>query len=272
MCSASGWGMSPTAPTSARFPNAAGRGWRGWMCWCWTRCASSRTRPISQSTRRWRWWSGCGRGGRCSRTCRTTSSTPRSAASCRRGWSWPTTGCGLNSSRSRLSEGTMEEQLRQHLERAGQDHVLAWWPQLSEPERQALTRQLEVLDFEQLRELYAQRDEPNVVPSADRIAPAPAARLDPHDTETRKAGEDALRRGEVAVLIVAGGQGTRLGFDHPKGMFPIGPVTDKSLFHIHAEKVMALQRRYRQPIPLLVMTSPPTHDETVAFFQQHQRF
>ena len=62
----------------------------------------------------------------------------------------------------------MDEQLRQRLERAGQGHILAWWPRLSEPERQTLTRQLEALDFDQLRDLYARRDEPNVVPSADR--------------------------------------------------------------------------------------------------------
>ena len=166
----------------------------------------------------------------------------------------------------------MNEMLRQRLQQAGQDHIPGWWPRLSESERQALTRQLEALDFDQLRQLYAQRDEPNVVPAAERIAPVPAARLDPRDAAPRTAGEDALRRDEVAILIVAGGQGTRLGFDHPKGMFPIGPVTNKSLFQIHAEKVLALQRRYRQPIPLLVMTSPPTHDETVEFFEQHQLF
>src|SRR5205823_7872185 len=117
-----------------------------------------------------------------------------------------------------------------------------------------------------------QRDEPNVVPSADRIAPVPAARLDAGDTATRGAGEDALRRGEVAILIVAGGQGTRLGFDHPKGMFPIGPVTNKSLFQIHAEKVLALGRRYGKAVPLLVMTSPATDAETRAFFEAQRRF
>jgi UDP-N-acetylglucosamine/UDP-N-acetylgalactosamine diphosphorylase len=55
-------------------------------------------------------------------------------------------------------------------------------------------------------------------------------------------------------------------------MFPIGPVTKKSLFQIHAEKVLALRRRYGAAIPLLVMTSPATHDDTVAFFAQHHSF
>src|SRR5207249_4994038 len=96
---------------------------------------------------------------------------------------------------------------------------------------------------------------------ADRLAPVPIDQLD-GAARVRSLGETALRRGEVAVLVVAGGQGSRLGFDHPKGMFPIGPVTDKTLFQIHAEKVLALARRYGKPLPLLVMTSPATDAET----------
>jgi len=85
-------------------------------------------------------------------------------------------------------------------------------------------------------------------------------------------GANALRAGEVAVLVVAGGQGTRLGFDHPKGMFPIGPVSNDTLFQIHMEKVLATARRYNVSVPLCVMTSPATHDETVRFLDQHDRF
>src|SRR5262249_1684314 len=85
-------------------------------------------------------------------------------------------------------------------------------------------------------------------------------------------GEAALVRGEVAVLIVAGGQGSRLGFDEPKGMFPIGPVSNKSLFQLHTEKVLALTRRYRKLVPLLVMTSPATHQATTAFFAKNLYF
>jgi len=76
----------------------------------------------------------------------------------------------------------------------------------------------------------------------------------------------------VGVVLVAGGQGTRLGYNHPKGMFPIGPVSGKSLFQIHVEKVLAASRRYRAPIPLCLMTSPATHDETLEFFARNGRF
>jgi UDP-N-acetylglucosamine/UDP-N-acetylgalactosamine diphosphorylase len=85
-------------------------------------------------------------------------------------------------------------------------------------------------------------------------------------------GEDALRRGEVAALVVSGGQGSRLGFDRPKGMYPVGPVSGASLFQVHAEKVLALSRKYGKPVPLLVMTSPATHADTEAFFRDHRYF
>jgi UDP-N-acetylglucosamine/UDP-N-acetylgalactosamine diphosphorylase len=162
----------------------------------------------------------------------------------------------------------LQERLRQH----GQEHVLAWWPRLNDAERQELLGQLQALDLPRLRRLYEQRDRTWSLPPLDKIAPVPVARLDPADRQTRAAGEQALRNGEVAALVVAGGQGTRLGFDHPKGMFPTGPVSDKCLFQIHAEKVLALARRHGRPIPLLVMTSPATHAETEAFLRDQTYF
>ena len=66
------------------------------------------------------------------------------------------------------------------------------------------------------------------------------------------------------MILVAGGQGTRLGFDHPKGMFPIGPVSGRTLFQVHLEKILATAQRHGVRIPLYLMTSPATHDETLA--------
>jgi UDP-N-acetylglucosamine/UDP-N-acetylgalactosamine diphosphorylase len=162
--------------------------------------------------------------------------------------------------------------LRERLQRYGQEHVLAWWDRLADQEKQELLAQLQALDLEQLRLLFSQGSRGFSLPAPERIAPVPVARLGTLDQETRTLGEGALRRGEVAALVVAGGQGSRLGFEHPKGMFPIGPVTDKGLFQIHAEKVLALRRRYSQAIPFLVMTSPVTHAETKAFFDQQSYF
>jgi UDP-N-acetylglucosamine/UDP-N-acetylgalactosamine diphosphorylase len=88
----------------------------------------------------------------------------------------------------------------------------------------------------------------------------------------RQTGDELLRAGRVGVILVAGGEGTRLGFPHPKGQFPIGPVSGKSLFQLLAEQAVARARIARAAIPYYVMTSPATHDETVAFFESHAFF
>src|SRR5258708_37576090 len=160
----------------------------------------------------------------------------------------------------------------QRLHEYGQGHVLAGWDRLNESGRRELLAQLHALDLEQLRNLYAKRDHAVQLPSPERIAPVPVIGIASDPREPRRLGEDSLGRGEVAVLLVAGGQGTRLGFDHPKGMFPIGPVSNKSLFQLHAEKVLATSRRYGKPVPFLVMTSPATDAESKEFFTEHQYF
>src|SRR5205814_10464812 len=116
------------------------------------------------------------------------------------------------------------------------------------------------------------RHQTSFFPYADSIAPLPDVLPDADDPEARARGEAALKAGEVAALVVAGGQGSRLGFEHPKGMFPVGPVSKKSLFQMHAEKVVARGERFDVRIPLLVMTSHATHAETESFFQEHGYF
>jgi UDP-N-acetylglucosamine/UDP-N-acetylgalactosamine diphosphorylase len=165
------------------------------------------------------------------------------------------------------------DDLSRRLRQFGQDHVLSSWDRLDDAKRREFLGELESLDLEQLRGLYALRDQKASLPEADKIKPIARIHLDATLTERYRAlGEQAWRDGRMAVLVVAGGQGSRLGFEHPKGMFPIGPVTGKSLFQIHAEKVLALARRYGVAVPLLVMTSPATHAESLAFFEQNRNF
>jgi UDP-N-acetylglucosamine/UDP-N-acetylgalactosamine diphosphorylase len=152
----------------------------------------------------------------------------------------------------------------------GQDHVLHGWDGLSTSDRATFAAQLRGIDFAELQVLYAKKDDKAAaLPSREQIRPLT---VEQPDLSAAVVGEAALRNGEVAVLVVAGGQGTRLGATVPKGLLPVGPVSDATLFRIHAEKVLALSRRYRKPVPLLVMTSPATHDQTVAYFQREQRF
>ena len=88
----------------------------------------------------------------------------------------------------------------------------------------------------------------------------------------RAAGERLLRAGAVSVFTVAGGQGTRLGYDGPKGCYPATPITAKPLFRCVAEWIIAAQRQYDCVIPWYIMTSEANHDVTVAFFKDQNWF
>ncbi|MEW6582277.1 MAG: UTP--glucose-1-phosphate uridylyltransferase [Actinomycetota bacterium] len=87
------------------------------------------------------------------------------------------------------------------------------------------------------------------------------------DARARDAGEEHLRAGKVAAVLLAGGQGTRLGYPGPKGDYPVGPVTRRTLFQVHAAKVAALRARYHRDLPFLIMTSPATDEPTRAGFE-----
>ena len=170
--------------------------------------------------------------------------------------------------------------LLERLDRYGQAHLLRWWGELDRVSRAKLAAEIAAIDFERLDRLIAELvlGCPMVATAPDRVRPIDAVRLPQTDGERvvwRRAsgiGADALAAGEVGVILVAGGSGTRLGFDGPKGTFPIGPVSSASLFQIHAEKIVALGRRYGRTLPLYIMTSPENHDPTIAFFEQHDRF
>ena len=160
--------------------------------------------------------------------------------------------------------------LFRRLQQFDQQHVLRWWDQLDGTQQQSLLDQLQSIDLAQLEDLYEQRDEQTSFPARDRIESIE------HPASDRNrdlgAAESAYRAGRVAALIVAGGQGSRLGFDQPKGMYPIGPVSGKSLFQLHVEKVRAVQSRYGATMPLLIMTSPATHQDTLTFFAENGNF
>ena len=95
-------------------------------------------------------------------------------------------------------------------------------------------------------------------PALVQVKPAPVVpasfSTSPEAGPYRAHGEDLLRKGKVAALVVAGGQGSRLGIDAPKGVVGVTPVTGKSLFQLHAERCSPC-RKYGQAVPLFVMTS-----------------
>lgn len=158
--------------------------------------------------------------------------------------------------------------LQDRLDAHGQQHLLAFWNDLSADQQQQLTRQVEAVDLDLMGRLYRGDSRPtDWAQLARRAEPPPAFALgSPRNLFTpaaaRERGLAALAAGEVGVVLVAGGQGSRLGFDQPKGMFPIGPVSGASLFQILLEKIVARRRAAGVAIPLYLMTSPATDAPT----------
>lgn len=168
------------------------------------------------------------------------------------------------------------QSLQDTLAEFDQQHLLAFWDEIDQNQRAHLVQQLESIDFDQLQQLLSNKADETADDRVGRAAlPGNLVTLDTDPTQraaAKQAGEEALTAGRVGVILVAGGQGTRLGFPYPKGMFPIGPVSENTLFQILAEQLIARSSRSGNVVPYYVMTSDATHDETVAFFQTNENF
>jgi UDP-N-acetylglucosamine/UDP-N-acetylgalactosamine diphosphorylase len=165
------------------------------------------------------------------------------------------------------------------LEDIGQEHVLAHYDQLDEASRQSLLAQIESVDWPEvarLIETHVKQKPSFALP--DDLAPAPWYPREPTPELTTKyqmaqqAGERLLREHKVAAFTVAGGQGSRLGWDHPKGTFPATPLREAPLFQVFAEYIQRAQQKFSTTIAWYVMTSPINHEPTKAFFQKHDYF
>jgi UDP-N-acetylglucosamine/UDP-N-acetylgalactosamine diphosphorylase len=168
---------------------------------------------------------------------------------------------------------------RKKAAQTGQSHLFAFWDQLDPQQQQILLNDVVLANCENIGRLYEQstnqKDDWSAL--ANRAQPPQAIRINDQESplsedEAREAGEQALREGKVGTILVAGGQGTRLGFDHPKGMYSIGPVSNASLFQILLEKILAVGKRHGANIPLYIMTSGATHAETEQYLRQQNYF
>lgn len=174
--------------------------------------------------------------------------------------------------------------VKARFDKAEQGHVLAFWDKLDDAERISLLSQLEALNIERVNDIYTKAikaDEDAKTSSSDDIEPLPSDAFESvvgapaKELEFRSTGLRAVAEGQVAVLLMAGGQGTRLGSTDPKGCYDIGLPSHKSLFQLQAEKIKQLQivaerEHDKKPgtvvIRWYIMTSEPTHDATRAFF------
>jgi len=159
------------------------------------------------------------------------------------------------------------------LSRHGQAHILRFWSRLNDAQKKDLLTQVESLDFDGVRAMRALLASRGVHGPGAAIEPGPVWTLTAAERQLAgAAGEAALRAGQVGVLLVAGGQGSRLGFVGPKGAFPVGPITQAPLFAIHARKILALEQRFGKGIPFYIMTSRENDGPTREFFRRHRHF
>jgi len=193
----------------------------------------------------------------------------------------PHTGSGPPTGRDENVTAMAElDAVRTSLAAHGQSHLLAFYDELSDARQQALLAQIAAIDFDLLDELIDRfvRDKPrHELPAGVQPAeviparPADPARVAAH-ADARRRGERLVADGKVAAFVVAGGQGTRLGYDGPKGCLQATPVAKKPLFQVFAEQILAAGRRAGKPIPWYVMTSPSNDAATREFFAGRDNF
>lgn len=173
----------------------------------------------------------------------------------------------------------MEQEFLKTLEHFGQHHILEHYRALSSHQREGFLAANASLDLRLVFNLYKKFSQADDSGQASGVIRPPGVVCIPRDhrenddaLKARSVGESLLRRQKVAVLIVAGGQGSRLGFEGPKGTLPLSPIKGKTLFHLFAEQVKALSVRFGVTIPLLIMTSGDNHEDTTKFFHGNRYF
>ncbi len=168
--------------------------------------------------------------------------------------------------------------LIEQFQRAGQAQVFAFFDQLTPAEQARLLAEageIDLAEVDRLNRTLVAKNAGAVGVNLDGLAPAPYELLPANGGDAaawaraKTAGEDALRAGRVAAFTVAGGQGTRLGYDGPKGTFRVTPVKQKSLFQVFAEKILAAGTRYGKPLHWFIMTSHQNHAATETFFTEN---
>lgn len=178
--------------------------------------------------------------------------------------------------------------LRSRLDSAGQSHLLAFWDTLTDSEKQSLYKELDHMNFAEINQFFetAMQLSKNAADKVDDLLePLPAevcgsvSRTDAETLEKYNSiGLQAIGSNSVAVLLLAGGQGTRLGVNYPKGMYNVGLPSGKTLYQLQAERILKVQQNAKEltnkdcEVPWYIMTSEHTKEPTQEFFASHDYF
>ena len=172
-----------------------------------------------------------------------------------------------------------ESSLRDLYTQKGQGHLFQFWDQLSPIQKKNFLAQLEGIDLDLVNQLARDYLDKRIQPfDLSDLKPASYQPL-PYDKKSsfewenaHNIGEAAIRSGRLALFTAAGGQGTRLGYDGPKGTYPASPLRSATLFQLFAEKISFASKQYEVSIPWFIMTSHLNHEATIEFFKENQFF
>lgn len=165
----------------------------------------------------------------------------------------------------------VSREIKNLLQEKGQEHLEEYLEQLSDEKQLGLKKQLEELDWSLLK-VSAQTET-----QAKRGVFTPIPALEIEEIEERKTayevrGLEAIKRGEIAAVLLAGGQGSRLGFEGPKGTYNIGLTREISIFSLLIKNLQRVAEKAGTWIHLYIMTSEINHEKTVEFFEEKNYF
>jgi UDP-N-acetylglucosamine/UDP-N-acetylgalactosamine diphosphorylase len=184
-----------------------------------------------------------------------------------------------------MSHGALQDYLRQF----GQEHLVSFWNDINEEEKKQLYEDLMSIDFLYVNNSYKQIKDHSkeaskeidslMVPVSDELTGSFANSSKEDISKYYLKGLEKVAANEVAVLLLAGGQGTRLGVDYPKGMYSVNLASNKTLYQIQAERIFRLQelaaKEYNKESSVItwyIMTSEHTKEATRQFFESHNYF
>jgi len=161
------------------------------------------------------------------------------------------------------------------LEENMQEHLLAFYHKIEESKKEAFLDQILAIDFELIKSLYEIAQSETIEDNGDvtPIEVTNIANLSPSKKlEYEELGLSIMKNGEFAAVTMAGGQGTRLGYNGPKGMYDIGLPSHKSLFQIQCDRLLDVKNITGTIVPWYIMTSKENNDATIEFFKSNKYF
>ena len=166
------------------------------------------------------------------------------------------------------------DEIKFDLKKYGQEHLLNNYENLDENKKKRLLEQLSKIDYELINSLYAntKKEIKNEKDIIEPIEYLDKFKLNEQYKVYEALGKKAIKEGKLAVVTMAGGQGTRLGHSGPKGTYDIGLDSHKSLFELLCDGIKEEAKKYDVTIPWFIMTSRENNDETIKFFEKNKFF